>query len=199
MATEQQEQAASREEQAKRSQQEQPTHPLGKEPTRHGLPIPERNPVWEGQAYPPGEDPPGDIDLGDQAWHERAAEKAHEINDYMQDKRQSGHVVVDADGNVGYERSEPSEGENVPHDFESTPAGMDPGLPAQEQHTDTQGSAEQVNQADYPAEGTKDEVLAWVKDDPDRAAVALRRERSGRQRSTLVSELEAVITKDRLP
>lgn len=42
-----------------------------------------------------------------------------------------------------------------------------------------------------PPEGTIDEVLAWVGDDPDRAAQALQAEREGKQRATLISELEA--------
>jgi hypothetical protein len=34
------------------------------------------------------------------------------------------------------------------------------------------------------------EVLAWVGDDPERAAQALQAERDGQQRSTLIARLE---------
>jgi hypothetical protein len=39
-------------------------------------------------------------------------------------------------------------------------------------------------------EGTAREVLAWVGDDPQRACTALEAEQAGRQRSSLIAELE---------
>ena len=41
-------------------------------------------------------------------------------------------------------------------------------------------------------DGTVDEVLAWVGDDPDKAARALDAEKSGKDRSTLVEALEGL-------
>jgi hypothetical protein len=38
--------------------------------------------------------------------------------------------------------------------------------------------------------GTAKEVLAWVGDDPQRARTALEAEQAGRQRSSLIAELE---------
>jgi hypothetical protein len=44
--------------------------------------------------------------------------------------------------------------------------------------------------APRPPEGTAQQVLAWVGGDPRRARRALRAERVGKGRSTLVAELE---------
>lgn len=41
--------------------------------------------------------------------------------------------------------------------------------------------------------GTVDEVLEWVGDDKDRAALALEAEKSGKNRKSLISELEELV------
>jgi hypothetical protein len=41
-------------------------------------------------------------------------------------------------------------------------------------------------------DGTVEAILAWVGDDPERAQAALEAERAGKNRSTLISELEAM-------
>jgi hypothetical protein len=49
--------------------------------------------------------------------------------------------------------------------------------------------------ADVPA-GTADEVLAWVGDDPRLAGLALTAEHAGKNRSTLLGQLERLATAD---
>lgn len=68
--------------------------------------------------------------------------------------------------------------------------------PEQESATDAPVStAENVDRKSaYVVEGTAAEVLAWVGDDPDRAADALRvEEASERPRKTLVSSLQSIV------
>lgn len=53
-----------------------------------------------------------------------------------------------------------------------------------------QSSDDADEDSDEPPDGTKDDVLDWVGDDPDRAQQALDAERDGQNRSTLIAELE---------
>lgn len=48
-------------------------------------------------------------------------------------------------------------------------------------------------------EGTVQDVLCWVDDDPDRADQALQAEYAGANRSTLISQLEAIATREATP
>jgi hypothetical protein len=51
---------------------------------------------------------------------------------------------------------------------------------------------EESKTEDYPANGTIDDVLAWVGDDSEKAKTALHEEESGEKRATLIKKLKAI-------
>jgi hypothetical protein len=80
---------------------------------------------------------------------------------------------------------------------EQTGAGRDEVLAHLEQIANPSKATEAAEvgkAADAVPAGTADEVLAWVGDDPARAARALEAERSGRNRAGLAAQLERLST-----
>jgi outer membrane biosynthesis protein TonB len=90
------------------------------------------------------------------------------------------------------EPQQPGEGAEEPSE---QPAEGEPSEPPSEQPAEqpVEQPSEQPNEDDEDVpSGTIDGVLAWVGDDHDRAQRALDAERAGQNRSTLVTQLEAI-------
>jgi hypothetical protein len=86
------------------------------------------------------------------------------------------------------EPQQPGEGAEEPSE---QPAEGEPSEPPSEQPAEQPSEQPNEDDEDVPS-GTIDGVLAWVGDDHDRAQRALDAERAGQNRSTLVTQLEAI-------
>jgi hypothetical protein len=80
---------------------------------------------------------------------------------------------------------QPGEGDEGDEPSEQPSEGEQPSEPGEQ-------PSEQPSEGDDVPSGTIDEVLGWVGDDHDRAQRALDAERAGQNRSTLITQLEAI-------
>lgn len=110
---------------------------------------------------------------------EEQAEKVRELHE----EHKAG---VEEAAAAARDRSPDEEPPYAPGEYQGPGSGPDDDERDDEAPRTAEGGA-----AQGPPDGTVQDVLDWVGDDPDRARQALEAERAGQNRSTLISELEA--------